>query len=62
METVLPDLVRTCCVVYIDDILVVGSTFEQHLQNLSKVLDRLCKANLKLKPKNAGWLNEKLPI
>ena len=29
------------CLVYIDDILVVGETFEEHLENLSLVLARL---------------------
>ena len=39
----------------IDDILIVGETFEEHLQNLCKVLDRLCDANLKLKPKKCRF-------
>ena len=55
METVLAGLVRKCCMVYIDDILIVGETFEEHLQNLCKVLDRLCDANLKLKPKKCRF-------
>ncbi len=33
---------------YIDDILITGSTEEEHLQNLSEVLTRLEKAGLKL--------------
>ena len=47
METV---LARTSCMVYIDDILVVGKTFEDHLLNLRKVFDRLREAGLRLKP------------
>lgn len=37
--------------VYIDDILVFGNTFEETLQRLETVLSRLCKLNLKVKPK-----------
>ena len=50
METVLVGLAWTSCMVYIDDILVVGETFEDHLLNLRKVFDRLQKAGLRLKP------------
>ena len=38
METVLADLIREKCVVYIDDVLVMGETLEDHLQNLERVL------------------------
>lgn len=34
--------------VYLDDIIVVTSTFEEHCQILKEVLDRLSKANLRL--------------
>ncbi len=36
--------------VYLDDILVLGATLEEHLQNLAQVFDRLRKAGLRLKP------------
>jgi len=29
------------CLVYLDDIIIVGQTFEEHLQNLSTVLQKL---------------------
>lgn len=51
MEDVLAALVPHSCLDYIDDILVYGSTFEQHQSNLRKVLERLRKAGLKLKPR-----------
>ena len=50
MEYVLAGLARTSCMVYIDDILVVGETFEDHLLNLRKVFDQLWEAGLCLKP------------
>ena len=37
METVLADLIREKCIVYIDDILVMGETLEEYLQNLPSV-------------------------
>ncbi|GBL98487.1 Retrovirus-related Pol polyprotein from transposon 297 [Araneus ventricosus] len=51
METVLRGLSSEACVVYLDDIIIVGRTFEEHLNNLHKVFQRLQKANLKLSPK-----------
>ena len=50
METVLAGLARDKCFVYLDDILVVGKNFEEHLCNLQEVLGRLRKAGLHLKP------------
>ncbi|GBM44268.1 Retrovirus-related Pol polyprotein from transposon 297, partial [Araneus ventricosus] len=51
METVLRGLSSEACLVYLDDIIIVGRTFEEHLNNLRKVFQRLQKANLKLNPK-----------
>ena len=31
MDVVLSGLARDCCMVYLDDILVIGNTFEEHL-------------------------------
>ena len=41
METVLAGLARERCIVYLDDILVIGRTFGEHLRNLSEVFERL---------------------
>ena len=38
MEITLQGLVRHKCVVYLDDIMVIGRTFEDHLNNLREVL------------------------
>ena len=38
-----------CCVVYIDDILIYSASFEQHLLDLEKVLQRLQQARLVVK-------------
>ena len=50
MENVLAGLARDGCLVYLDDILVIGKTLEEHNENLRKVLDRLREAGLRLKP------------
>lgn len=40
---------------YLDDIIVVGRSFHDHLQNLSVVLQRLKEANLRLKPAKCSF-------
>ena len=37
MEAVLVGLAREKCIVYLDDILVIGKTFQEHLENLAQV-------------------------
>ena len=50
MEEVLRGLAREKCLVYLDDVLVIGRTFDEHLSNLREVFNRLSEAGLKLKP------------
>ena len=50
MDLVLSGIQCERCLVYIDDIVIMGKTFERHLQNLKLVLERLRRAGLKLKP------------
>ena len=47
MENILQGINHVC--VYLDDILITGSTEEEHLQNLDKVLTRLENAGISLK-------------
>lgn len=51
MESVLAGLTRSSCMVYLDDILVIGKSFTEHLNNLRLVFTRLREAGLRLKPK-----------
>ena len=51
MERVLSGLQWQICLVFLDDIIVYGTSFEQELQRLQTVFDRLREANLKLSPK-----------
>ncbi|GFT35149.1 retrovirus-related Pol polyprotein from transposon 297 [Trichonephila clavipes] len=50
METVLVGLSYESCLVYLDDIIIVGRSFEEHLKNIRRVLQKLKEANLKLSP------------
>jgi len=50
MTLVLSCLSYLCCLVYIDDTIVLGRTFDENVANLDTVLQRFRQANLKLKP------------
>ncbi|PIK46484.1 hypothetical protein BSL78_16645 [Apostichopus japonicus] len=50
MENCLDGYNNQICVVYLDDILVFAPTFDQHVENLRKVLKRLQLHGVKLKP------------
>ena len=54
MELVLAGLARDGCHVYLDDVLVFGKTLTEHNCNFSKVLGRIRRAGLKLKPKKCN--------
>lgn len=41
--------------VYLDDILVVSATLEEHLRDVGRVLDRLKEAGLRLKPAKCAF-------
>ena len=52
MDTILAGLQWTNCLVYLDDIIIPGKTFQEQLCNLRAVFDQIRSANLKLKPRN----------
>ncbi|GFW03045.1 retrovirus-related Pol polyprotein from transposon 17.6 [Trichonephila clavipes] len=45
METIIEGLSYEACLVYIDDIIIVGRFFEEHLKNIRRVLQKLKGAN-----------------
>ena len=51
METLLSDLLWKKCLVYLDDVIIFGKTFQSCLDNLEEVLQRIMSNGLKLKPK-----------
>ena len=50
MSFVLAGVKWSQCLVYLDDIIVLGRNFNEHLKNLGIVLQKLKDANLRLKP------------
>ena len=60
MDLVLAGLQWSHCLVYLDDVIILGATFEQHLSNLKSVLDRLREPGLKLKPTKCSFLQSKV--
>ena len=60
METVLSGLAREKCFIYLDDVLVVGITFEEHANNLREVLTPIREAGLRLKPSKCHLAKSKV--
>ena len=60
MEITLRGLARHKCVVYLDDIMVIVRSFEDYLDNLREVLERLRQAGLKLKPKKCHLMQSEV--
>lgn len=56
MEKVLGDLLYDICFVYLDDLIVIGETFEEHQANLNKVFEALFKAGLKISWEKSKFL------
>ena len=56
MEILLQGLPGVC--VYLDDILVTGMTDQEHMNDLSAVLQRFSAAGMKLKPEKYSFMQE----
>ncbi|XP_019888240.1 uncharacterized protein LOC109611168 [Ooceraea biroi] len=60
MEKVLHGLLMRVCFVYLDDVIIYGKTFEEMLENLRKVFQRIRAANLKVNPKKCAFLRREV--
>ena len=60
MEKVLHGLVGKVCLVYLDDVLVLGKEFDEHLRNLELVWERLRESGLHLKPEKCHLVQEEV--
>ena len=56
MELVLCGLHWEICLVYLDDVVVFGRTYKEHMARLDTVMTRLSSAGLKLKPRKCKLL------
>lgn len=62
IELVLRGLRWEKCLCYLDDIIVFGKSFDQALQNLKLVFDRLRSASLTLKPSKCVLFQKEVPF
>jgi hypothetical protein len=60
METVLRGLTYDSCLVYLDDVIVIGRTFQEHILKLRKVFERFREARLKLNPGKCQLLQKEV--
>jgi hypothetical protein len=60
METVLLGFTYDSCLRHLDDVIILGRTFQEHLLNLRKVFERFREARLKLKPVNCQHLQKEV--
>ena len=60
MQNTLGRLNLTCCVIYLDDIIVFGRTEEEHLEHLHVVFERFQDFNLKLKPSKCSFFQSEI--
>lgn len=48
MDSVLREFIGVCCLVYMDDIIIFSSSFEEHVKDIRKILQKLKEACLKI--------------
>ena len=60
IDNVFRGLLGKAVIAYIDDLIILGKTMEEHFQNLELVLERLQEANLKLKLSKCSFLKREV--
>lgn len=60
MEEVLGDLHLDICFIYLDDLIIFSKTYEEHLDRIQRVLQRLRESGLKLSTKKCTFFQEKV--
>ena len=60
MENYLAEYNLKICCIFIDDIIVYGRTYEEHLKNLQLIFQRTREANLKLCPNKCEFFKRKV--
>ena len=49
-------------IIYIDDICIVSSTIEEHIENVKIVMEKLKAANIKINPKKCQWMATRIRL
>ena len=62
MELTLSGLQWTACPIYLEDVIVYGKTFDEHLQRLRMVVQQFQQSDLKLKPSKSHSLSHRWPF
>ena len=60
MEECLSDLLLKICCMFIDDVTIFGQTYEEHLDNLRLVFDRIKQYNMNLAPEKCSFFTRKV--
>ena len=60
MERCMGELNLRDCLIYLDDVIIFSSTFEEHIERLEAVFSRLKQHNLKLKPSKCEFLRSEV--
>ncbi|TPX53026.1 hypothetical protein PhCBS80983_g06379 [Powellomyces hirtus] len=60
MDAVLAGLKYQFCLVYVDDIIVYSDTFEEHMTHISRVLERIVGAGLRIKLEKCHFAQSEL--
>ena len=60
IQEVLRELPRKKVVVFIDDILIMSSSFEEHLELVGRVLETLGSHGIKIKPSKCQWFADEV--
>ena len=60
MEECLGELSHNICHIYLDDVIIFSSTYEQHLERLEQVFCKLKETGLKLSPKKCKFLQSEV--
>jgi hypothetical protein len=60
MEEGLEDLHLDICFIYLDDLIIFSKTYEEHLDRIQRVLQRLHESGLKLSPTKCTFFQEKV--
>ena len=60
VEEILGGYNMTICIIFLDDLIIFSSTFEEHLERLNLAMSRLHQAGLKLSPEKCQFMQRKV--